>query len=196
MPSLVTFNEPTAQRIADTVRRNYGKNEALPAFGGPVSLGGSGWYWGELLTDVAAPTNGWTAPTRGYAKLMVPDPASIGVDDPVHFHEFGTGTISDATNASPIVITSAAHGLRDGTPIYIKDVVGNTAANGFARIQNRTTDTFELAGSTGNAAYVSGGTWYVAVPFTNRDPSLATTSRAICKLEYGYGEWSLKWVGC
>lgn len=46
----------------------------------------------------------------------------------------GSGTslaITDATNTSPIVVTtSTTHGLPRGTVVYINDVKGNTAANG------------------------------------------------------------------
>lgn len=72
-----------------------------------------------------------------------------------------TGTITGATNASPIVITSAGHGLNNGDIVGIAGVGGNTAANGQIWIvANVATDTFELVGSTGNGAYTSGGTWY------------------------------------
>lgn len=73
-----------------------------------------------------------------------------------------TGTITGATNASPIVITSAAHGLMTGQRVMIKDVVGNTAANETWKITVISSSTFSLDGSTGNASYTSGGTWNVA----------------------------------
>lgn len=66
-------------------------------------------------------------------------------------------TITGATNASPIVITAAAHGFADGDAVTIQSVTGNTAANGVWIIDNAATNTFELLGSTGNASYVSGG---------------------------------------
>lgn len=66
-------------------------------------------------------------------------------------------TITGATNASPIVITAAAHGFSDGDAVTVQNVAGNTAANGVWIIDNPATSTFELQGSTGNAAYVSGG---------------------------------------
>lgn len=72
-----------------------------------------------------------------------------------------SGTVTDATNASPIVITSAAHGLTNGARITVASVGGNTAANGTFIVANASTDTFELSGSTGNGAYTSGGSWHV-----------------------------------
>lgn len=66
-------------------------------------------------------------------------------------------TITDVTNASPIVISSAAHGFSDDDIIVVHDVAGNTAANGTWKVANKTTDTLELYGSTGDGAYISGG---------------------------------------
>lgn len=68
-------------------------------------------------------------------------------------------TVSGATNASPIVITtSAAHGLSTNDVVTIASVGGNTAANGTFKITKVSSTTFQLNGSTGNAAYTSGGT--------------------------------------
>jgi len=52
--------------------------------------------------------------------------------------------ISAATQATPIVITSTAHGLSNTDIIYITGVLGNTAANGRFRIKNKAANTFEL----------------------------------------------------
>jgi hypothetical protein len=78
-------------------------------------------------------------------------------------------TITDATNASPIVITSASHGLLDGDMCTISGVTGNTAANGDWMADAVAANTFALldlagANSTGNGAYVSGGTVDVIYP--------------------------------
>lgn len=72
-----------------------------------------------------------------------------------------TGSITGATNASPIVVTSASHGLSVGTRVTITGVGGNTAANGTFTISAADTNTFTLSGSTGNSAYTSGGAWNV-----------------------------------
>lgn len=79
---------------------------------------------------------------------------------------YSSGTISGATNATPIVVTTnAAHGLVSGQPVTISGVVGNTAANGTFYVNVLTTTTFALysnAGLTipviGNGVYSSGGT--------------------------------------
>lgn len=72
-----------------------------------------------------------------------------------------SGSVTGATNASPIVITSASHGLTTGQRVTIADVGGNTAANGTFTITRVDASTFSLDGSTGNGAYTSGGTWTV-----------------------------------
>lgn len=65
--------------------------------------------------------------------------------------------ITDATNASPIVITAASHGLEDDDVAIAHDVAGNTATNGTFLVDESDDDTLELYGSTGNGAYTSGG---------------------------------------
>lgn len=69
--------------------------------------------------------------------------------------------ITGATNASPIVITSNAHGLSNGDEVYINSVYGNTAANGTWTVASATTNTFALTGSTGNGTYIGRG-WLTA----------------------------------
>lgn len=70
-------------------------------------------------------------------------------------------TITGATQANPVVITSAGHGLSNGYTVLIEDVVGMTEINDRTfTVANVTTDTFELSGEdgTGHTAYSSGGT--------------------------------------
>ena len=67
--------------------------------------------------------------------------------------------ITGASNAAPIVISSASHGLSTGDAISVSGVAGNTAANGVFTITKVDDNSFSLNGATGNAAYTSGGTW-------------------------------------
>ena len=69
--------------------------------------------------------------------------------------------ITGATNASPIVITSAGHKLSTGTRVTIASVGGNTNANGDWQITVIDGNTFSLNTSVGNGAYTSGGTFHV-----------------------------------
>lgn len=71
-------------------------------------------------------------------------------------------TITGATNASPIQITIANHGLGTGETVVVASVGGNTAANGTWVITVTGANTFTLNGSTGNGAYTSGGTAAIA----------------------------------
>lgn len=76
-----------------------------------------------------------------------------------------TFTVTGATNATPIVITtSTTHTFANGARVFINGVGGNTAANGQRTVSNVTATTFELAGVAGNGAYTSGG--FVWADFT------------------------------
>lgn len=75
----------------------------------------------------------------------------------------GTGTITGASNATPIVITSTAHGLTTGSVVKITGVGGNTSANNTWTITVLTANTFSLNDSSGQAAYTGGGTWVSGV---------------------------------
>ncbi len=79
-------------------------------------------------------------------------------------------TVTGATNATPIVVTtSASHGLRNGDQVWISLVGGNTAANNAAAtpswfVGSVTATTFALysdaalsTGVAGSGAYTSGG---------------------------------------
>ena len=67
-------------------------------------------------------------------------------------------TVSGASNATPIVITTPANHLyATGDRVSVAGVLGNTAANGLFLIVVISSTTFSLTGSVGNGAYVSGG---------------------------------------
>lgn len=66
-------------------------------------------------------------------------------------------SVTDASNATPIVITAAGHGRSNGQTVGVQGVTGNTAANGSWTVANVSGDTFELQGSVGNGAYAGGG---------------------------------------
>lgn len=88
----------------------------------------------------------------------------------------GTITITAATNASPIVITATAHGMADYDCVNITGVGGNTAANGLWSVRVVDANTINLVGSTGNAAYTSGGTGSkVAIAYSPADAQLSFT---------------------
>lgn len=64
-----------------------------------------------------------------------------------------------ASNASPIEITtSEEHDFTTGDTVTVRDVDGNTAANGSWRVTVRGETTLALDGSEGSGAYTGGGT--------------------------------------
>jgi hypothetical protein len=70
-----------------------------------------------------------------------------------------SGNITNATNATPIVVTSNSHGLSNGEFVVVRGVTGLISANGRWEVASVTTHTFELVASVGSADYVAGGTW-------------------------------------
>lgn len=105
-----------------------------------------------LVASSGVPTNADALPTyRVYDDDSVVITGTSALND--------TGNVTGATNASPIVITSANHGLNTGTRVTVASVGGNTAANGTFVVTRIDANTFSLQGSTGNGSYTSGGTW-------------------------------------
>src|SRR5262245_19622881 len=68
--------------------------------------------------------------------------------------------ITAATNATPVVITTPAHGIPVGDVAWVNvaNVGGNLGANGSWVAQAVTTTTLRLRGSVGTGAYTTGGT--------------------------------------
>lgn len=72
-------------------------------------------------------------------------------------------TITGATNATPVVVTVAAHGYETGDTVYIAGVLGNTAANGYRIVEVTGVNTFAITDLdgidvAGSGAYTAGGT--------------------------------------
>jgi hypothetical protein len=81
-----------------------------------------------------------------------------------------TGSITGASNATPIAITTlSTSGLSDGQQVTISNVSGNTNANGTYFVKVLSTTSFELytnaaltTGRSGNGVFGGGGTWITA----------------------------------
>ena len=87
-----------------------------------------------------------------------------------------TKSITGATQADPVVITSVAHGLSDGDKIEITAVVGMTELNSKTFIvANKTDDTFELYDTDGTdyTEYSSAGTITKLLPHHDWDYQFA-----------------------
>lgn len=124
---------------------------------GMIELGGT--LYGTFATKNGSlvPVNADSLPSYriyGSTGLMANGTGSASFRD--------SGSITGATNANPIVISSAGHGLSNGNKVTITGVSGNTAANTTAVVANVASNTFELSGVVGNGAYTSGGTWNVS----------------------------------
>jgi hypothetical protein len=100
-------------------------------------------------------TGGNQFTTGIYLIIAVDGSGNATVDQPIG----QVFTVSGASDASPIVITTAAsQQLTTGQTVVVAGVLGNTAANGTWTITALTTTTFSLNSSTGNGGYTSGGT--------------------------------------
>lgn len=121
----------------------------------------------DVLDDVLAEHPWSFAQKRIALTNTVPDDVSRTIDDT----QYTPVTITGATQADPVVITAAVHGLSDGDWIKITSVVGMTELNGnFYIVANATTNTFELTDTDGEdvdgsefTAYSSGGSIQKAI---------------------------------
>jgi len=102
-------------------------------------------FRGDASVDATGQVNSpqWTSITDNFA-----DPTS-GATNP----------ITGATNATPIVITSNAHGLATGDRVNVAGVAGNMNARGLWTVTVIDANRIALDGSIGNANYTGGGTW-------------------------------------
>ena len=66
---------------------------------------------------------------------------------------------TSSTNATPIVMTTAAHGMSTGDTVAIYAHATNTAANGTWTITKVSATTFSLDGSVGNGIGANTGVW-------------------------------------
>jgi hypothetical protein len=100
------------------------------------------------------------SPKSHWGPAGLPTDVWVGSDGGVARHR--VVAITNATNASPIVVTAANHGFLTGNRAIITGVNGNAAANSPANAPWPITvidaNTFSLDGSTGNGAYTNGGT--------------------------------------
>lgn len=123
---------------------------------------------GGNMTSVAAGANSY--------RYRVTAVAEESYEESVPGFE-ATKVITGATQANPVVITSAAHGYSNGDEVYITGVLGMTELNGERyTIAGVAANTFQLSGvdGTGFTAYSSGGT--VARTYIRVDAAAVPTS--------------------
>lgn len=124
---------------------------------GDVVLGGTLAAAVVVTDSTGSPKDPAALPTfRVYG--LGPGPMANGLGT---LAKLDTGSLTSATNATPIVVASATHNLQTGQKVTVSGVVGNAAANGDFTITKIDANSFSLDGSSGNGAYISGGTWHV-----------------------------------
>jgi phage gp36-like protein len=121
------------------------------------------------LHDVGAEAASGTGSSVDLGSDEVLARTAVRLDLDVSAVTSGPTSVSNATNTTPIVVTTtAAHGLSTGDTPTIAGVGGNTAANGTSAITVVDATSFSIDGSAGSGAYTSGGT-------VTRPPSLAVS---------------------
>jgi Tfp pilus tip-associated adhesin PilY1 len=102
---------------------------------------------------------------KGYFALDITAPSSIVTENDLaskvlwEYPRPHIVSITDASNAAPIVVTtSSAHGFSTGDRVIIEGVQGNDGANGTWAITVVSSTTFSLNSTNGTGAYTSGGT--------------------------------------
>ena len=123
------------------------KTQSLPGTGDQVTIAGTNVVDG--VWTVTSPTIGAQGPQFLLAGSQSKSSGSYSCCN-------GTwttsGSISNASNARPIVITSSSS-LGSGAQVTISGVPGNTAANGTFTVTNVDSTHFSLNGSAGNGNY-------------------------------------------
>ena len=161
----VTFSGPCKLRIKNTATSN--SNHHFIAFVRVEEISSSGSVTAKYASVI--PENAKTnvsvilEQSTDLVSWTIASPGDFSPSTSKRFFRVRTANvpvaITGASNASPIVISSTAHGLNTGDAISVSGVAGNTAANGVFTITKVDDNSFSLNGTTGNAAYTTGGTW-------------------------------------
>ena len=127
--------------------------------------------WGEIQAAAGPVPAGCTA---GSVALFLGSPVAMGCDAaltyttatlaaPVHAGttfvaaQPATITITGSTNATPIVVTATAHGLRTNDRVSQSGFSGNTNANGYFKVTRLSADTYSLQNPTTGADIAGNG---------------------------------------
>ena len=166
-----------------TIITNFRAGEFSPRLEGRIDLQKYNEAAKELTNMVSFPQGGITRRPGSYYAGASKDGGKVRLvnfeysDEQAYVLEFGanyirffkdggilteaTTAITAATQANPVVVTAASHGLSNGDRVFIGSVTGMTQLNNREfTVANKTTNTFELSGidGTGFDAYSSGGT--------------------------------------
>ena len=166
-----------------TILTNFRAGELSPKLSGRIDLQKYSEGCDTLDNMIVYPSGGITRRPGSYYAGSSKDGGKVRLinfefsDEQAYVLEFGanyirffkdggilteaTKSITAATSANPVVITSAGHGYSNGDRVFIASVGGMTELNNREfTVANKTTDTFELSGINGSAftTYTSGGT--------------------------------------
>lgn len=109
--------------------------------------------------------------------------------------DVGLKIVTAASNATPVVMTSTAHGFANGDIIIQGGVLGNLAANGTFKVANQAANTYELqtldgVNVVGSGAYTSGG-WAINVSaadfLDDLDACLVGTDQTLASVTFAGG---------
>jgi hypothetical protein len=186
--------------VGPKIRLNYGYGGG--ALYGTGSIGDGGNYW----TSTNAAAHSALIKVSHFDEPVIEIPtigARLDGFTIYGWHQATTGTlpgkpITGASNASPIVISSAAHGLATGATVRIAGVVGTTAANGKWTVTRIDNDRFSLDGSAGNGDYARAptqGVWIApGITYAAVGVRLARADRGSPNFNTWLGPLSI--VGC
>ncbi len=165
-PDLIQYNQSNLRFPWAFYEVGDGSFDANLSTTGGVALGAQMLiYWSDLCTAVTA--------LLGYSWR---DGSS---------NTGGTGSVVNATNATPIVVTTGTpHGLSSGTNVTIAGATSNTAVNGTWAITVLSDTTFSVP-TTGNGAFSGGATTWTAT---------ATNARLKRVLPWQHPYWNQLWV--
>lgn len=152
----------------------------------------------DILKEVLSEHPWSFAQRRATLVPVVPADASRTIDEEV----FTPLEITAATAASPVVITSSAHGLQNGDQVIIQGVSGMTELNGNTYyVSNKTNDTISLVDVNetdidGSAftAYTSGGQIFRTIAGTPIIITAATAANPVVITSAAHGLSDGDWI--
>ncbi len=178
-PEAVNNSGTDAPNLANTVFAGVAVNAA----GGGVNQNSTAYMAEATAGSLATSFYNLMWPKRNSVRGVMQDYSTGGIADltgPVTLTLNSTTvtraaavSVSVATNATPIVVTTASHAFIDGERVTVASVGGNTAANGTWYVDVLSSTTFALysdpvltVGVAGNGTYTSGGTATGVTKFT------------------------------
>jgi hypothetical protein len=171
-----------------------GTQLTIEAISGGTALANQGvdrqyYIGGRWKTSTTGATAVRIVPGDELRVMASPEPTSVGAgtwtSGPSYIGSASEIAIQSSTNASPIVITSTAHGLVTGDTVEISGHTTNTFANGMWEVTKLTDDTYELVGSTGNGVGGATGTGRNMSPCRVYLDTACTQKIAGCSLQEG-----------